>query len=398
MYARVASTDTPPGTAAPGRALLSTVQIGLAWFPDGIGGGCGRYFSTLIDYLKARQVLVHGIAAGRVPAAGVQPDGIRIICAHDAPLIERVSAARREVRRALTNDNVDLVASHFALYTSACLDLIRSVPLVVHFHGPWAAESAIEGASRIAASTKFFVEKLVYSRAERVIALSRAFGDILHRSYRVPQEKIRIVPGGVDIERFNVKCSRSSARMHLGLPLDRPIVVVVRRLVKRMGLYNLIASFANLKECEDPLLVIVGSGNLSDVLKQQVNALGLDDSVLFAGRVPDELLSLYYRAADFSVVPSIALEGFGLIVAESLACGTPALVTPVGGLPEVVSPLSERLVLEGNNSAAITDGLRAALSGRLQLPSADQCARYAHERFSWAVIAQRVKGIYEEVL
>ena len=68
--------------------------------------------------------------------------------------------------------------------------------------------------------------------------------------------------------------------------------------------------------------------------------------VRMLGSSRDADLPLYYRAADLSVVPTVALEGFGLVAAESLAAGCPALVTPVGGLPSVVADLSPDLVLE----------------------------------------------------
>ncbi len=385
----------PPAGEA---TLLSTLQIGLVWFPDGIGGGSSRFFSEITDHLVAQNVMVHGIVAGKSSITTPRRDGIRIFSAYDAPLIERLRAARAAVRETLATYPVNVVASHFALFTAPCLDAINDLPMVLHFHGPWAAESRIEGASRFATLSQFFVEKLVYSRARIAIVLSAAFRDVLHRSYGVPLENIRVIPGGVDVERFNLSCSRDEARLRLGLSLSRPLVVVVRRLAERMGLENLIAGFAGVKkEHRDVVLAIVGNGPLADRLKRQVRGSDLADSVVFAGRVSEEDLPLYYRAADVSVVPSIALEGFGLVVAESLACGTPAIVTPVGGLPEAVSGLSNALILENSGCAAITSGLRAALAGRLQLPASAECASYARERFSWPIIAKQVKRVYGEV-
>jgi glycogen synthase len=378
---------------------MSTLQIGLESFGGGFGGGCARYFSALTQCLESEHVTVHHIVTGNASMTNPHPDRVRAICARDAPLLERLCAARAAVRAILAKDRVDIVASHFALFTSVCLDLIKHLPMVIHFHGPWAAESLLEGASRITASGKFFVEKLVYSRAEKAIVLTHAFSNVLHRTYGVPREKISVIPGGVDVERFNVSQSRADARTRLGLPLDRPVVVVVRRLVKRMGLENLIAGFGGVSRMHrDALLVIVGSGNLFDVLKRQVQDYGLAGRVVFAGRVSEEDLALYYRAADMSVVPSVELEGFGLVVAESLACGTPALVTPVGGLPEVVSALSEGLVFENSSCAAICEGLSAALAGRLQLPSPQACTEYARANFSWPIITERVKSLYCGVL
>lgn len=376
---------------------MSTLQIGLDWFPDGIGGGSSRFFSTLIDYLKVNCVHVRGIAAGTKPR--IDSNGIRIVCAADAPLSARLRAARTAVREVLLSTRVDLVASHFALFTAASLDLIKQLPLVVHFHGPWAAESRVEGVSPANVLGRYFVERLVYARAARAIVLTRAFGDVLHRSYQVPLENIRVIPGGVDITRFNASCPQEHARMQLGLPFNRPIVLTVRRLVKRMGLENLILSLADVKkEHPDVVLVFVGGGSLATALAEQVRALHLERNVVFAGRVPEDDLPLYYRAANVSIVPSTALEGFGLVVAESLACGTPALVTPVGGLPEVVSGLSQRLILEDSSTRAIADGIRNALAQPLALPSADACQSYVSSCFSWPEVSARIKSVYKEVL
>jgi glycosyltransferase involved in cell wall biosynthesis len=105
-----------------------------------------------------------------------------------------------------------------------------------------------------------------------------------------------------------------------------------------------------------------------------------------------------YRAADISIVPSVSLEGFGLIVAESLAAGTPCLVTPVGGLPEAVIGLSPALVMGGTSPGMLADGMAAALTGALPLPTAAQCLAFARANYDWPVIAARVRTVYEDAL
>lgn len=378
---------------------FSTLQIGLESFADGLGGGSSRFFSMLAAHLPSSNVAVHGIVAGKQPLAQAREDGITVACAYNAPILQRLRSARRAVREIVAAHHIDVAASHFALFTSVCLDTLKRVPLVVHFHGPWSAESRIEGASPLVAAGQYLVERSVYSRADRAIVLTEAFGRILHERYGVPQEKIHVVPGGVDTTRFNLTVSKADARARLGLPPDRPILLMVRRLAKRMGLENAVAAFADVSRMHrEAMLVIVGGGRLADELSRDVRERGLSQSVVLTGRVPDDHLPLYYRAADLSIVPSVALEGFGLVVAESLACGTPAVVTPIGGLPEAVCRLSTNLILESSSSAAIANALSGALSGRLQLPSQHACAAYAAANFSWPIVTERVKSVYEEVL
>ena len=176
-------------------------------------------------------------------------------------------------------------------------------------------------------------------------------------------------------------------------------VLDVRRLVRRMGLENLLQAMALVREaCPDALLVVAGQGALRQELEQRARGLGLDGAVRFAGRVPDADLPLVYRAADVSVVPTVALEGFGLIVVESLASGTPVLGTPVGGIPEVLRPLDPELICESPAPRDLAERLVAAVRGEMRLPSAEACAAYARREFAWPTVARRVRDVYAEAV
>ena len=177
------------------------------------------------------------------------------------------------------------------------------------------------------------------------------------------------------------------------------MLLAVRRLVRRMGLDRLIEAMATLRQKQvDAVLYIVGKGPERLALEELVRRHGLEDTVRFAGFVPDELLPVAYRAADLVVVPTAALEGFGLIAVEALASGTPVLVTPVGGLPEVVSGLSPDLVLPGSDADSIASGLAASLTMPGRLPDEAACRRYAEANFAWPVISERIAAVYRELI
>ena len=114
--------------------------------------------------------------------------------------------------------------------------------------------------------------------------------------------------------------------------------------------------------------------------------------------MPDADLPLAYRAANFSIVPTVSLEGFGLITVESMAAGTPVLVTNVGGLPETVRDLSEDLILPDSEVKTLATYVSDALSGKLELPSSEACQAYVRERFDWGVIARQIRDVYAEVV
>jgi glycosyltransferase involved in cell wall biosynthesis len=314
-------------------------------------------------------------------------------------LVRRLAAVRHRYKEATRQTTFDLTASHFALYALPLLDRLRSAPLVTHFHGPWALESEVEGASQFHLMMKRGVEKLVYGSSGRFIVLSEAFRNILSQEYGVPDDKIDIVPGGVDAQRFATPLSKSESREKLGWSLDRPIALSVRRLVRRVGLENLIAAMSHVRsKVPDVQLLIAGKGPLASELEARIAANDLEQHVRLLGFVPDAQLPVAYRAADVSVVPTRSLEGFGLVAVESLAAGTPVLVTPVGGLPEVVRDLSTDLIMTDGSPSAIQNHLVAALEGALKLPDSEACRAFAAEQYDWPVIAQQVKAVYEKML
>jgi glycosyltransferase involved in cell wall biosynthesis len=368
----------------------------MGWLPEQPGNGLDRMYHNLVQTLPAAGVNVRGLVTGSADVPHTSDGVVEAFASDTASLVSRLAAVRRRTRATLAEQDIDLVAAHFALYAAPLLDLLNDRPLVIHFHGPWALESRAEGDSGLQAQLKKTLERFVYRRAHRCIVLSEAFRDILIQEYDVPPNHIHIVPGGVDVDRFDTGASRRAARQRLGWPVDRPVILSVRRLAHRMGLEALIDAVAKVRtQHPDLLLLIAGTGPLHDTLARQIDEAGLSEHVRLLGFVPDDDLPFAYRAADVSIVPTATLEGFGLITIESLAAGTPVLVTPVGGLPEAVAPLSPALVLDDTGPEALAHGMTEALTHPEHLPSAADCQAYARQHFSWSTIARQTRAVYE---
>jgi glycosyltransferase involved in cell wall biosynthesis len=375
---------------------LKVIQIGM--HERGAGGGVERIFWDLVDQLAV------------FPDLEVSP----FFFQHHSTPIERRNgefclgstsqfAGRRlwNLRQAVLSElqasrsGSVVVASHFAFYAAALLPKLSRMNHVVHFHGPWAAETAAERRPHVA--MKRAVEGTVYSSAKAFVTLSQAFKDLLTAEYRVDPARVHVIPGAVDARRFSPGDS-TAARQRLGWPNQGRIVLCVRRLVRRMGLENLLDAFVAVAgEHPDSILVIGGAGPLRDELAAKAREHRLSDRVLFTGFIPETNLPFAYQAADLSIVPSQSLEGFGLTALESLACGTPVLVTPVGGLPEVVRDLDRNLLLPDKGDAAIADRLHLFLNGALSLPSSNDCRKYVESNFSGRVIAERMRALYWRV-
>ncbi len=377
---------------------LRSLQIGMHWFPER-QGGLDRVYYELSQALPEAGVVFDGLVTGSDRSCRDTGGAVQAFSPANASMFKRLQGARRSFIEYVKTHQLDLVVSHFALYALPVLDRLGGRKLVVHFHGPWAEEGSFGGTPRMVVNTKRWIENLVYKRATRAIVLSNAFAEVLADKYHFPRDRIDIIPGGIATRRFAVTATRREARDRLGWPPERPAIVAVRRLVERMGLENLIAATAIIKQqIPDIQVMIAGRGPLQPQLAAQIETLGLGENVSLIGFVSDADLPYLYRAADLSVVPTMALEGFGLIAAESLAAGTPCLVSPVGGLPEVVGPLSANLVLRSPAAADIAEAVTGALQGRLSMPDEHSCRAYAEKNFDWQVIAAKIAEVYSRAI
>jgi glycosyltransferase involved in cell wall biosynthesis len=368
--------------------------VGLGWFPKN-PGGLDRYVYELTHQLALGQDRVELCGVGLPEALPNSPIKLTNLASPDSSLGRRLWDTRSNFlsQKAAKPNAINL---HFALYSLPLLKVLPDgVPITFTFHGPWALESKQEGASKLGVFLKhWLVEKRVYDRCDRFIVLSKAFGNILHQEYQVPWRKIHIIPGGVDLTRFQPNLSRQEARTQLNWPQDRVILFTPRRLVNRMGLDKLLTAVAKIKSIiPNVWLAIAGKGPIKAALEQQASKLGLNDSVKFLGFLPDDQLPLAYQAADLTIMPSQSLEGFGLVLLESLACGTPALCTPVGGMPEVLEPFSPNLITASPEATDIAERLEEVLTGKVSMPSRTACREYAATNFDWQKIAQQVRQV-----
>lgn len=374
---------------------MKILLIGLQLFEEK-GGGLERYISDCNQYLPKinAEIDYMVLGSGKVSVEGQAK--VHIFAKSDVSLLKRWYYALRCYKKLVAEENIDIFVSHFCLYTFPLLPFIK-LPYVVHFHGPWTDESYFGKKEPIFAHIKRFIEKSCYKKASALIVLSSSFRDILHDRYDIPLDRIHIIPGGTDIQRFDIDMDKRQAREKLGLPEGKPIIFCIRRLAERMGIGNLISAMKDVhKNHPDAVLYIAGIGPLERTLRNQIEEEGLSDCVKLLGFVDDELLPYYYRAATFCVVPTQGLEGFGLIIIESMAAGTPVIGTPVGGIPDILQPLSQNCLFKDASSQSIADGVNKALSDSAFLPDSKTCLQYTKANFDWDIISRKLLSVYQE--
>ncbi|WP_017656213.1 glycosyltransferase family 4 protein [Fortiea contorta] len=373
----------------------SILTLGTGWFPQS-PGGLERYIYELTHQLAANQDLVELCGVGLPETQANLSIKLTNLAAVDSAIWQRLWSIRSNFQKTRLG-KPDAINLHFALYSFPILDILpKGVPITFNFHGPWTAESEEEVASRRFSTwvKRKVIEENTFNHCDRFIVLSQAFANILHQRYQIPWQKIHIIPGGVDINRFQTNLSPQAARIKLGWSENRPILFTSRRLVHRVGLDKLLQAIAIIKlRIPDVWLAIAGRGHIQSILQQQVIELGLENNVKFLGFLPDEDLPIAYQAANLTIMPSQSFEGFGLAIVESLACGTPVLCTPVGGMPEIISPFSPDLITSSTETIAIAEKLEQVLLQKINIPSREQCRQYAITNFDWRIIAQKVRNI-----
>jgi glycosyltransferase involved in cell wall biosynthesis len=307
----------------------------------------------------------------------------------------------RAMARAITarHGRIDVMALHQPYTGGLALAAFKGVPAVYHFHSPWAEEYTIRcgdlgiGALRrfIGAGLRKFLERRTLRSCGVVLNASRFMGEKLKSAHSLDS---RLVPLGVDLDRFQPAQDPAALREKLGLPAGAFMVFTVRNLASRMGLENLVeAAAAVVKERPDAFFVIGGSGYLRAKLEAMIKDLGLSGSVRLAGYIPEEDLAAYYQCADLFILPTRLLEGFGLVTLEALSCGTPVLATPVAANPEILQRLDPGMLLNDISPEGIAAGILGFIpryeGNRAEIRAA--CRRFVEENYSWVKYARSVE-------
>lgn len=237
-------------------------------------------------------------------------------------------------------------------------------------------------------------------RADHLLADSHNTAKDLQEQWQIAPERITVVQGAVDHERFQpiadpARLSTVRQRYNLG---DRPFLLGLSTLQPRKNFARLIEAFHQARqEAKLPHRLVIGGGKgwLFAEIFARVQDLGLTDHVLFPGYIDDADLPALYNAAEFFAFPSL-YEGFGLPVIEALACGTPVLTADNSCLPEAGGPGA--LYVQATNVASIAAGI-VTLAQDSALQQRLRTAGLAHAaQFTWPRSAEQLLAAYQKVL
>lgn len=339
-----------------------------------------------------------------------------------------IKAARKACAALLTESAFDIVHTHFAYSAVGPLQVIpEGLPHVRSFYGPWHEEGRVEDRKRLddrraalrsprtalayaAAYAALHLHYALRAQVERRSLKRSAVAVVLSEQSRLevldlgfPAENIVKAPGGTDTDAFRLlpgSAGKMAVRRELGLPESAQILLSIRRLAPRMGLDKLVEAMPEIiGRCSDACLVIGGTGPEAGRLQALVETLHLENHVRLAGFIPEDLLVSYYQAADLFVLPTLALEGFGLVTTEALACGLPVIGTPVGATPEILAPLDRRLIAHSAQPHCLADAVAGYLNSAWRHTLTPQHLHdYVLENYTWDRHVLRLEEVYTDLL
>lgn len=233
-------------------------------------------------------------------------------------------------------------------------------------------------------------------RADSVIAVSGAAKSYCV-SLGVPNDKIEVIPNGVDLSIFNTKVDGSAMRAKLGIARE-PLVVTAIRFVKRKGPGYLVSAFSKvLESVPNAKLAIAGSGPEAANLRAQIDKLGMEKSVKILIGLRREEVAELMAAADVFVLPSL-VESFGIVLLEAMAVGTPIVCTRTQGANEIVDDEVNGVMVPPSDSDALADAiLRILNDSKLSRTLRKNGLKVVKDRFSWKKTAKMTLALYEKV-
>jgi glycosyltransferase involved in cell wall biosynthesis len=233
--------------------------------------------------------------------------------------------------------------------------------------------------------------------ATLIVTVSKYSRDKIIQFYDADKTKIKIVPNGVDLQRFKPVQGLESIKRQIGID-SKLCVLFVGRLIPRKGLSFLIeAAKYIVKEFKETIFVIVGDGPLKNHLRAYLEEINLSGNFVFIGDVNENVLPALYNCADVFALPSIQ-EGQGIALLEAQATAKPVVAFNVGGVHETMVDKETGLLVKPDSRDLADAILKLLSSWSLREQMGIKGREFVSNNFSWDICAQRMLQVYREAL
>ena len=343
------------------------------------------------DVTLTAVLLNEGRLARELRRLGVQ---VTVMDEHENGAITILASLTRFLR----DNRVEIVHTH--RYKDNILGSIAAklagVPHVIRtVHGLNEAMRGLGWAKLLAYET---LDKVIlWCFADCIIAVSRRIAETLLEGLGSRSTAVVHIHNGIDLRKVKSTRTREDVRRSLGIDSGTLLVGAVGRLSPVKGHIHLLrAARLILQKERGARFLIVGDGPLRDELISSARQLGIDRECLFVGARADtyDLID----AMDVFVLPSLD-EGVPMALLEAMALGKAVVATAVGGIPEIVTPRANGLLVEATDEQALADAcLELALKPDLARTLGEHARRVVEDRFSHETNGRAVMDVYRRVL
>lgn len=301
----------------------------------------------------------------------------------------------RKVLKIVRRDRITMLHTGRSLpegVMAMTVKMLTGVPYVCYVHGEdintaWSSRELV------------MLTRQALHRANFCIANSHNTARLLREDWDVPETNIQIIHPGVDTQRFLPAARSEEARQALKWG-DRPVILTVGRLQQRKGHDILLQSLPAIKATfPNVLYSIIGDGQERSRLQKLVEELKLQDNVEFRGETTDSELVSCYQQCDLFALPNREvdgdIEGFGMVLLEAQACGTPVLAGDSGGTAETMCVGETGVVVDCTTTEKLSAAILELLSDDERRARMGAAARnWVVERFDWSALAREAARLF----
>ncbi len=360
---------------------MRILQVSDSYYPD--PGGVSEVLYHLTKALRNRGNEVHILTGGHPDAReekGITRLGKRISLRANKSEINWTFSPGLfpRVKRFIGNNSFDVVHTHgpFAPNISFLALLYSDTVNVATFH------TAFSGFNYYKLSKFLFTP--ISKKIDGSICVSK---HALREIYpHFPKGNYKIIPNGVDTSRFNPHGKKLKEFS------DKKIILFLGRLDPRKGLPVMLEAFPLIKkEIPDAILLVAGKGVPPENIPEK-----LKGSVIFKGMIPGGMVPVYYRSADLYCSPALYGETFGIVLLESMACGTPVIASNIDGYREVIP--DKEMLFERGNPESLADKAISILKRKPEARRISKIGLETSKAYDWQKVAEKTEDFYRALL
>lgn len=314
----------------------------------------------------------------------------------------------KRIEKAVLADKPDVIQTHSPMFNALAAVKVGKkydIPVTYEVRALW-EDAAVDTGKTKEGSFKYrtikAIEQSAFEKVDAISCICQGLkADIIKRG--IPESKLFVTPNAVDINNFKPSYQRDH-ELEQSLNLSgKKVVAFVGTFFKYEGLSYAIEAMKTIAKTRDDIhLLLVGVGNESENLKQQVNDANLNEWVTFVGRVPFDQVSRYYSLADVMVFPRESIRLTELVTPlkplESMAQFKPVIASDIGGHRELIVDGSTGFLFPADDAQALANKIISTIDDNELLSKVSEAGLlYVQNDRNWLNTAKQYLPVYQKL-